>query len=210
MDDEIYSSSVSFENALEKAKQEARWNDVGGYLREVCFLNSGLIEDVHNTLLEAAQYYEKGGNTVEQAWCYHDLGSYYLEETKGEVAVTWLEKSKTLFQELGNTPGAKEGLESTKSELKRVLSEKPFLPKKSKPKKWHSTVQTHYPGENDDPTDMPAILMTLGAILALMSIIPTYITLNFFGIAAFFSLCSGGLIIFMVGLIRFIKIKFKK
>ena len=210
MDDEIYSNRFSFENALEKAKQEARWNDVGGYLREVCFLNPGLIEDVHNTLLEAAQYYEKGGNTVEQAWCYHDLGSHYLEETKGEVAVTWLEKSKKLFQELGNTPGAKEGLESTKSELKRVLSEKPFLLKKSKPKKWHSTVQTHYPGENDDPTDMPAILMSLGAILALMSIIPTYITLDFFGIAAFFSLCSGGLIIFMVGLIRFIKIKFKK
>ena len=82
--------------------------------------------------------------------------------------------------------------------------------RKSKPKKWKSTVQTYYPGENDDPTDMPVILMTLGAILALMSIIPTYITLNFLGIAAFFSLCSGGLIIFMVGLIRFIKVKFKK
>ncbi len=210
MDDEIYSSSTSFENALEKAKQEARWNDVGGYLRHACLLYPDLVGDIHNILLEAAQYYERGGNIVEQAWCYHDLGSWYLEETKGEVAVTWLEKSKTLFQELGNTTGAKEGLESTKSELKRVQSEKPFLPKTPKPKKWHSTVQTHYPGENDDPTDIPAVLMTLGAILALISIIPTYITLNFFGIAAFFSLCSGGLIIFMVGLIRFIKIKFKK
>ena len=210
MDDEIYSSSATLEDALEKAKQEARWNDYGGYLRHACLLHPDLVGEIHDTLLEAAQYYERGGNFVEQAWCYHDLGSWYLEETKGEVAVTWLEKSKTLFQELGNTPGAKEGLESTKSELKRVLSEKPFLPKKSKPKKWKSTVQTHYPGENDDPTDMPAILMTLGAILALMSIIPTYITLNFFGIAAFFSLCSGGLLIFMVGLIRFIKIKFKK
>ncbi|MAT49359.1 MAG: hypothetical protein CMA27_05965 [Euryarchaeota archaeon] len=210
MDDEIYSSSTSFENALEKAKQEARWNDVGGYLRHACLLYPDLVGDIHNILLEAAQYYERGGNIVEQAWCYHDLGSWYLEETKGEVAVTWLEKSKTLFQELGNTTRAKEGLESTKSELKRVQSEKPFLPKTPKPKKWHSTVQTHYPGENDDPTDIPAVLMTLGAILALISIIPTYITLNFFGIAAFFSLCSGGLIIFMVGLIRFIKIKFKK
>ena len=210
MDDEIYSSSTSFENALEKAKQEARWNDVGGYLRHACLLYPDLVGDIHNILLEAAQYYERGGNIVEQAWCYHDLGSWYLEETKGEVAVTWLEKSKTLFQELGNTTGAKEGLESTISELKRVQSEKPFLPKTPKPKKWHSTVQTHYPGENDDPTDIPAVLMTLGAILALISIIPTYITLNFFGIAAFFSLCSGGLIIFMVGLIRFIKIKFKK
>ena len=210
MDDEIYSSRTSFENALQKAKQEERWNDAGGYLRHACLLYPDLVGEINNTLLEAAQYYERGGNSVEQAWCYHDLGSWYLEETKGEVAVTWLEKSKTLFQELGNTHGAKEGLESTKSELKRVLSEKPFLPKNSKPKKWESTVQTHYPGENDDPTDMPAILMTLGFILALMSIIPTYITLDFFGIAAFFSLCSGGLIIFMVGLIRFIKIKFKK
>ncbi|MED5272341.1 MAG: hypothetical protein VX613_05590 [Candidatus Thermoplasmatota archaeon] len=212
MDDEIYSSRDSFENALQKAKQEARWNDAGGYLRHACLLYPDLVDDIHNILLEAAQYYERGGNIVEQAWCYHDLGSWYLEETKGEVAVTWLEKSKRLFQELGNTPGAKEGLKSTKSELKRVRSEKPFLPKKSGSIKGDifSVQRENLIRANGDPTDMPAILMTLGAILALMSIIPTYITLNFFGIAAFFSLCSGGLIIFMVGLIRFIKIKFKK
>ena len=210
MKDETYSSRESFELTIEKMVNEERWDDVGGYLRHACLLYPDLVGDIHNGLLEAAQYYERGGNNVEQAWCYHDLGSWYLEETKGEVAVLWLEKSKFLFQKLGKTPGAKEGLESTKSELKRVLSEKPFLPKKSNSKKWESTVQTHYPGENDDPTDMPAILMTLGSILALMSIIPTYITLNFFGIAAFSSLCSAGLIIFMVGLIRFIKVKFKK
>ena len=212
MEDETYSTRESFELTIEKMVNEERWDDVGGYLRHACLLYPDLVGDIHNGLLEAAQYYERGGNNVEQAWCYHDLGSWYLGETKGEVAVLWLEKSKRLFQELGNTPGAKEGLKSTKFELKRVRSEKPFLPKKSKSIQGDvfSVQRENLIRANGDPTDMPAILMTLGAILALMSIIPTYITLNFFGIAAFSSLCSAGLIIFMVGLIRFIKVKFKK
>ena len=204
MVDEIYSSRASFENALEKAKQEKRWSDAGGYLRDACLLYTDLVDDVKAALLEAAEYFEKEGNKAEQAWCYHDLGGWYLEATKGDEAVQWLEKSASLFEELKDEPWAKEGLQSTQSVLNEILSEKPFSSKRT------ATIQTHYPGENNDPTDIPAVLMTLGSILALMSIIPTYITLNFFGIAAFFSLCSGGLIIFMIGLVRFIKIKFNK
>ena len=98
MKDETYSSRESFELTIEKMVNEERWDDVGGYLRHACLLYPDLVGDIHNGLLEAAQYYERGGNNVEQAWCYHDLGSWYLEETKGEVAVLWLEKSKFLFQ----------------------------------------------------------------------------------------------------------------
>lgn len=210
MVDEIYSSRASFENALEKAKQEKRWSDAGSYLRDACLLYTDLVDDLKASLLEAAEYFEKEGNKAEQAWCYHDLGGWYLEATKGDEAVQWLEKSISLFEEIKDEPWAKEGLQSTQSVLNEILSEKPFSSKKSKSEKWTATIQTHYPGENNDPTDIPAILMTLGSILALMSIIPTYITLNFFGIAAFFSLCSGGLILFMIGLVRFIKIKLNK
>ena len=93
MEDETYSTRESFELTIEKMVNEERWDDVGGYLRHACLLYPDLVGDIHNGLLEAAQYYERGGNNVEQAWCYHDLGSWYLEETKGEIAVEWLEKA---------------------------------------------------------------------------------------------------------------------
>ncbi len=124
MDDEIYSSRDSFENALQKAKQEARWNDAGGYLRHACLLYPDLVDDIHNILLEAAQYYERGGNIVEQAWCYHDLGSWYLEETKGEIAVTWLEKSNLSLAPFPHPPSSQlfEGIRAHRHRRTRSLS----------------------------------------------------------------------------------------
>ena len=62
MDDEIYSSRASFENALEKAKQEKRWSDAGSYLRDACLLYTDLVDDLKASLLEAAEYFEKEGN----------------------------------------------------------------------------------------------------------------------------------------------------
>ena len=56
MDDDIYSSQVSFELAIEKMVNEERWDDVGGYLRQACLLYPDLVGDIHNGLLEAAQY----------------------------------------------------------------------------------------------------------------------------------------------------------
>lgn len=209
MEDETYSSRESFELTIEKMVNEERWDDVGGYLRHACLLYPDLVGDIHNGLLEAAQYYERGGNNVEQAWCYHDLGSWYLEETKGEIAVKWLEKSKLLFQKLGETPGAEEGLSSTEYELEKILSSKPF--RDSPPPEWKK--EDLWENRNlieMDPTNMPAIIITAGLMLMMASILPLYINTNYIGISIFSSICLLGIIIFVTGVIKYIKVKFNK
>jgi tetratricopeptide (TPR) repeat protein len=200
MDDEIYSNRQAFENALAKAREEERWNDVGGHLRDACLLYTDLVDDLKEALLEAAECFEKEGNKAEQAWCYHDLGSWYLEATKGTEAVEWLEKSMELFEELGDVPGAEEGIESTREALRNILSDKPFSSQTP------ITINQFKQNESNDPTDLPAIKMGLGFTLMLFGfaagskdwILPSLLS------------CGGGLIILIIGALGMLKARFSK
>jgi len=200
VDDEIYSSREAFEAGIEKAKQEERWNDVGGHLRDACLLYTDLVDDLKEALLEAAECFEKEGNKAEQAWCYHDLGSWYLEATKGTEAVEWLEKSMELFEELGDVPGAEEGIESTREALRNILSDKPFSSQTP------ITINQFKQNESNDPTDLPAIKMGLGFTLMLFGfaagskdwILPSLLS------------CGGGLIILIIGALGMLKARFSK
>ena len=100
-----------------------------------------------------------------------------------------------MFEELGDVPGAEDGLESTRKALDNILSDKPFSSQTS------ITINEFEYNESNDPSDLPAIKMALGFFIMSFGFVVTTKDL----ILPSLLLCGSGLIILILGALGMLK-----